>query len=266
VLPVAAGAGVVVLLLCLLCGGGGALLIYQGSSGEGLLAGIMGNGTTVELPAESEPAPEPTASATDTATPTTAVDDSTFESPVSPPATPTLPPTSTPTLLPPTNTPPPTDTPAATPVPTDTPQPTDTPEPTPTDTPEAVDTPAPAETPTPEPTATSGPKYGAPALLGPDDGVNFTGINEIILQWQPVENLAADEQYAVRLVYRYNGEVTYGGANVKENQWVVPLKLYQQIDPPENRYEWFVQVERLNEDGSGTAISPESERRSFTWK
>jgi hypothetical protein len=25
-------------------------------------------------------------------------------------------------------------------------------------------------------------------------------------------------------------------------------------------------VERLNEDGSGTAISPESEHRTFTWK
>jgi hypothetical protein len=46
----------------------------------------------------------------------------------------------------------------------------------------------------------------------------------------------------------------------------VPLELFGQIDGPDNRYEWFVVVERLNDDGSGTAVSPESQRRSFTWK
>jgi hypothetical protein len=103
-------------------------------------------------------------------------------------------------------------------------------------------------------------------LTGPEDEIVFNGINEIVLQWEPVGDLDADEQYAVRLVYPFNGQVTYGGANVKENRWVVPLQLYGKIDPPENRYEWFVVVERLNEDGSGTAISPESERWHFVWK
>jgi hypothetical protein len=81
-----------------------------------------------------------------------------------------------------------------------------------------------------------------------------------------VGELAPDEQYAVRLRYRYNNEVTFQGANVKETEWTVPLSLYGQIDPPENYYEWFVVVERVNDDGSGTAISPESEVRNFIWK
>ncbi|MFN8455328.1 MAG: hypothetical protein U0401_11790 [Anaerolineae bacterium] len=46
----------------------------------------------------------------------------------------------------------------------------------------------------------------------------------------------------------------------------MPLSLFGQIDPPENRYEWFVQIEQQNEDGTGTAISPESQHRFFTWK
>jgi hypothetical protein len=81
-----------------------------------------------------------------------------------------------------------------------------------------------------------------------------------------VGELAPDEQYAVRLVYRFNNAVTYQGANVKETEWTIPLSMYGQIDGPEYLYEWFVVVERLNDDGSGTAISPESERRRFVWR
>ena len=124
----------------------------------------------------------------------------------------------------------------------------------------------PSETPTPESTPTPGLKYGVPVLLEPKDGFDFIRGNTIELGWQPVGELAPDEQYAVRLVYPFNNEITYQGANIKETVWTVPPSLFGQIDPPENRYEWFVVVERLNEDGSGTPISPESERRSFTWK
>jgi hypothetical protein len=109
-------------------------------------------------------------------------------------------------------------------------------------------------------------KYGPPVLVEPEDGNNFIAGNTVVLRWESVGELAPDEQYAVRLMYRFHGEVAFQGANVKEPEWTIPLSLYGQIDPPENRYEWFVVVERLNEDGSGTAVSPESERRSFVWK
>ena len=86
------------------------------------------------------------------------------------------------------------------------------------------------------------------------------------MRWEPVGALAPDEQYAVRLIYQFQGQTTYQGTNIKETEWTLPASLFGQIDGPDNRYEWFVVVERLNDDGSGTAISPESERRTFTWK
>ena len=108
-------------------------------------------------------------------------------------------------------------------------------------------------------------KYDAPVIVEPDDEFQFIGGNTIVLRWQPVD-LAPDEQYAVRMVYQYNNQPTWAGTNLKEPEWTVPVSLYGQIDPPQNLYEWFVVIERLNEDGSGTAISPESEHRTFTWK
>jgi len=179
--------------------------------------------------------------------------------------TPTLPSTDTPTTLPPTNTPPPTDTATPTPVP-DTPTPAVTDTPTPTETPEPTDTPeTEEEASAPPATPTPGTKYPAPELVEPKDGFAFIYGNTLVLRWKPVD-LAPDEQYAVRLVYRFQGQPTYQGANVKEPEWTVPLALFGQIDGPDNRYEWFVVVERLNDDGSSTALSPESQRRSFTWK
>jgi hypothetical protein len=108
-------------------------------------------------------------------------------------------------------------------------------------------------------------KYAAPVLLEPESGFRYIFGNTLDLRWQPVD-LAPDEQYAVRMVYQFNNQETYQGANIKEPIWTVPMSLFGKVDPPENYYEWYVVVERLNEDGSGTAISPESERRSFTWK
>ncbi len=264
VLPAALGGVGVLLLLCVVCAGFGGWMIFQSDTGSQVLAGLGLSQSEPLLPTGEVVVVLPSFTPTFTATPTGS---SIFESPISPVSpleTPTLPSTSTATPLPPTNTPSaPTETP--TPIVQDTPVPTDTPPPTATPTPE----PAPEAGPTPEESPTPAApamKYGAPVLLAPNDGVEFTGINEITLEWEPVGELEADEQYAVRLVYRFNSEVTYGGAQVKEPGWVVPLQLYQKIDPPENRYEWFVAVERLNDDGSGTAISPESERMSFSWK
>ncbi len=253
ILPVAA---IVVILGCVVCVGGGGWFLWQSETGSELLAGL---GLPGAIPEE-----EIIEAGGDTeATPDTVG----FQSPISPPPTPTLPPTTTPTALPPTNTPLPTET--ATPLPTDTPVPPPTDTPIPTDTPLPTDTPPPTEptdTPTPAETPTPAMKYEAPVLLEPEDNFAFIQGNTIVLRWEPVDELAPDEQYAVRLVYPYEGKLTYQGTQVKESEWTVPLSLFGQIDPPENRYEWFIVVERLNDDGSGTAISPESERRTFTWK
>lgn len=248
------GLVVVALLLCGLCLVGGWFAGQGGPAGE-LLASLGLSGA----PSGEEP---------------TGTEEATSEAMVaeSPLATPTLPPTSTPTSLPPTNTPVPTDTSTPTPAPTDTPtvMPTDTPEPTATNTP--TNTPEPEETEEPEaaaiPTEEPAPpstQYAAPELLEPSTDFAFIQGNTIVLKWKPVD-LAPNEHYAVRLVYPYQGQPTYQGTNIKEPEWTVPLALFGQIDPPENRYEWFVQIERENEDGTGVAVSPESEHRFFTWK
>lgn len=247
------GLVVAALLLCAICLVGGLWAGQDGPAGQ-LLASLGLSGA----PTEEEP----------TST-VEATSEAIAESPL---PTPTLPPTSTPTSPPPTDTPEPTDTP----VPTATPGPTDTPTVLPTDTPEPTETPVPTDTPEPEPTeeavavpteepAAPSTKYSAPALLDPATDFAFIQGNTIVLKWQPVD-LAPNEHYAVRLVYQYQGQPTYQGTNIKESEWTIPLALFGQIDPPENRYEWFVQIERENEDGTGTAISPESEHRFFTWK
>jgi hypothetical protein len=247
--------GVALLLACgLVCFGAG-VMAWRSETGQNLLAGLGLVTSAPELAATEEAAPE-------------------VELAVSPLATPTLPPTATPTLAPPSDTPAPTET--ATPLPTDTPVPTDTPLP-PTETPIPTETarPAPTNTPVPDepeeaptPAAPAVPaiKYEAPLLLSPDSGFGFIRGNTIVLRWQAVGDLAPDEQYAVRMRYRFNNETVYQGSNIKETEWTVPLSLFGQVDPPENLYEWFVVVERVNDDGSGTAISPESEKRTFTWK
>jgi hypothetical protein len=244
---------VVVILLCVACVGGG-WFAWQSETGQEILAAL----DLLDLSSETFPEEiDIIASLTP---------------PVhSPPPTPTLPPTSTPTTLPPTNTPPPpTETATPVPVPTDTlPPPTDTPIPVDTPVPAPTDTftPAPpAETPTPTDTPIPAMKYGAPVLLEPKEGAEFIEGNIIQVRWQSVGELAPDEQYAVRLIYSFQQETTFQGSNLRETEWTIPVSLYGQIDGPENLYEWFVVVERLNDDGSGTTISPESERRTFTWK
>ena len=246
-----------IILVCAVCAGGG-WFAWQSDVGRQLVAGLGGSSelipeeATIELIEEIEATPEPVV----------------VESPLeSSPATPTLPPTSTPTALPTGTSSAPTETP--TPFPTDTPAPQPTDTPPPTDTPVPTDTPAPVapvDTATPTGTPTPSMKYDTPVLLEPENDFAFIPGNTLVLRWQPVDDLAPDEQYAVRLVYQYQGEVVFQGANVKEPSWTVPLSLFGLIDGPDNLYEWFVVVERLNDDGSGTAISPESDRRRFTWK
>lgn len=195
-------------------------------------------------------------------------------------ATPTpQPATETPTPLPEpteTATPLPTDTPSpeptATPLPpTDTPVPeaTSTPVPTPTETPLPTATPVPVVAPVveaPTPTPTAGFKYAAPGLISPESEFDFISGNTIDLQWEPVGELADNEQYAVRLVYFHNSEVVYRGTNMKETLWTVPFELYHDADGPAYSHTWYVYVEEVQPDGTGVPISPESERRSFTWR
>jgi hypothetical protein len=86
-----------------------------------------------------------------------------------------------------------------------------------------------------------------------------------ILRWESVGELAPNEQYAVRIIYRFQNEVIYNGDQVRQPEWTMPDFLFGQVDGPAFEYEWFVVVERVNDDGSTIAISPESERQTFSW-
>lgn len=217
----------------------------------------------------AETAPTPTEAVAAIATP------GETPSPVPPTATP-VPPTATKTATPsdtpvsggaevqPTAT----DTPTAIPSPTPAP-PTDTPTPvppTPTPIPPTA-TPVPVSNPpAPTPTPTVGLKYPAPKLVSPEPGYKFIPGNTIELVWEPVGELAGNEQYAVRLIYRHNTELVYRGANIKGTRWTVPLELHHDADGPAFDHEWYVYVEAVQPDGTGIPVSPESEHRHFKWE
>jgi hypothetical protein len=102
-------------------------------------------------------------------------------------------------------------------------------------------------------------------LLWPEDGSTVPGVINI-LEWEPVGSLADNEWYAVRLIFRQQGELVYEGDRVQVPEWRVPERLYYQADGPALAYEWYVFVERDNPDGSVTQLSPESEARVFRWE
>ncbi len=185
----------------------------------------------------------PTATATFTATPT-----ATFT------ATPTPTDTATPTATP-TGTRPPTATPTSTP--------------TPTETPVIVPTVGPTDTPTV--TATPTPRFRKPVLMGPESGKIFARNEELVLRWQDMGPLAPNETYAVRLTWLQNGQLSFGGTNVKENYWQVPPDLYWGLADQftGRQYEWYVFVEAIvTENGQQIAkpVSEVSDRWSFLWQ
>lgn len=195
---------------------------------------------------------------------------------VNPPTeTPTPTVTSTPT---PTLTRTPTATPTETPTPTPTatftltPAPTETPTPTPTETQEPglpTWTPVP---PTPTITPTPAPKYGKPKLLGPEAGKLFGRDAELVLRWENMGPLGTDEFYAVRLTWQQEGQLAYGGANVKDNFWLVPADLYWGLadEFTGRKYEWYVYIEEITTDATGKQvgrpISEVSDPLTFLWQ
>ena len=190
----------------------------------------------------------PTATATLTPTPT---------STSSPTATQT--PTAT-TMATATVTPAPSNTPTQSPTFTATPAPTETP----------LGNPTATDTPTPTPTLT--PQFGIPILVSPPEGKRFGRNDEVILRWRDVGPLRDNQSYAVRLTWQENGQLSFGGHNLKENFWIVPPDLYWGLaDATTGReYQWFVFIEEITVDESGNRVarpaSPASERSFFLWQ
>jgi hypothetical protein len=186
--------------------------------------------------------------------------------------------TDTPTVTPTptyTATPSPTATPTNTPIPTFTP--TFTPSPTPTSTPTPTPTHTfvpgiPTLTPTPIVTLTPTPRYKKPVLLGPENGRIFGKDEELILRWENMGPLGPDEYYAVRMTWKQNSQLAYGGTNVRENFWVIPPDQYWGLadEFTGRKYEWYVYIEEIVTDEHGRRvgrpISEVSDTLTFLWQ
>lgn len=225
------------------------LPLLQISLGALLLFGLIWGGmqlrpvvsTSTEQVALMVNPPTATATPTNTATPTAT-------------ATSTSTPTPTPTTTP-TGTRPPTETPTSTPVPTDTPT--------------VAATRGPTDTPTP--TLTPTPRFGKPVLVGPPRDKIYGRGEELILRWQDMGSLAPNESYAVRLTWLQDGQLSFGGTNVKENFWIVPPDLYWGLADQftGRKYEWYIFVEAITtENGQQVAkpVSDVSDRWTFMWQ
>jgi hypothetical protein len=190
-------------------------------------------------------------------------------------ATPTATNTPTTTATPTTTftpTPTATHTPSATPTPTDTATPTATVTGTATPTPTETPLGAPTATNTPTVTPTPTPRFGEPVLLGPEDGKLFGRHEEVVLRWENMGTLAPNEWYAIRLNWQQNGQISFGGHNLKDNFWVVPAALYWGLadEFTGRKYEWVVFIEEITTDENGTQVgrpvSDTSDRSTFLWQ
>ena len=152
--------------------------------------------------------------------------------------------TNTPTATP-TSTATATDTPTATPTETATSTPTSTTTPTITPTPTETPLGAPTATETPTITPTPTARFNKPVLLGPADGKLFGRQEEVVLRWENLGTLGPDEWYAIRLSWQEDGQLAFGGHNLKDNFWVVPPDLYWGLadEFTGRKYEWFVFIE-----------------------
>ena len=109
-------------------------------------------------------------------------------------------------------------------------------------------------------------------LLGPDEGKLFNRDAELMLRWADMGPLDDNQSYAVRMSWQQNGQTAYGGANVKDNFWVVPADQYWGLadEFTGRKYEWYVYIEQIStsEDGQQTArpVSEVSETSSFLWQ
>jgi hypothetical protein len=114
-------------------------------------------------------------------------------------------------------------------------------------------------------------RFPAPVLQTPSDGQNFSEGEPIPLQWQPVGTLGADEFYVVTLAYTHFGETWYDEVPwTKNTQWLASEHEYLLDLSDDGRFVWSVQVVRQTDvdaagQPSGTAVSPMSDQRTFTW-
>jgi hypothetical protein len=108
--------------------------------------------------------------------------------------------------------------------------------------------------------------------LGPDNGRLFGRDEELVLRWESLGQLGPNEYYAVRMTWQQDGQLAYGGTNVKDNFWIVPPNLYWGLADQftGRKYEWYVYIEEITTDETGKQvgrpISEVSDPLFFLWQ
>lgn len=113
-------------------------------------------------------------------------------------------------------------------------------------------------------------QYAAPKLTGPAPFAEFAGqFTEIILSWEPVGLLAADEYYDVTIRYFVGEEPRYWGSGpLTEISWRVPIEAGYGV-AGRDEFTWWVTVRQANTGTNSEidrALSPPSEERIFFWR
>ena len=74
------------------------------------------------------------------------------------------------------------------------------------------------------------------------------------------------------MTWQQDGQLAYGGTNIKDNYWFVPADQYWGLadEFTGREYEWYVYIEQLadNDNGQkvGRPISAVSETSTFFWQ
>jgi hypothetical protein len=108
-----------------------------------------------------------------------------------------------------------------------------------------------------------------PKLIGPELGTRYEGLEQpIILQWEPLKELAEDEYYQVFIDYDYGETNTKVKYATRETQFTLPEELYRL--PNCNAFNWRITLMRqtdVDEQGNpvGEPLSYTSLYRYVRW-
>jgi hypothetical protein len=109
-------------------------------------------------------------------------------------------------------------------------------------------------------------------LRSPEEGHLFSFRDNVLLEWEPVGQLAPDEYYVPTVAWERFGETVYDETPwIKETRWLMSEHQYLLELSDNGEFRWAVRVMRrtgINDAGkpAGTPRSPLSEVRTLLWK
>jgi serine/threonine protein kinase len=114
-------------------------------------------------------------------------------------------------------------------------------------------------------------KYGKPQIVGPVDNTIFSGkFSEVILEWEPVADLAEDEYYDLTIMHLFADEPQYSGSRrTRDSQVQLDSDSIGVGEAGNDRFYWWVTVRKDSSARSLNSLdlplSPRSEAGTFVW-